>query len=173
MWPGPYSKSIVHGSVLIYCLPMNKVFFSFLCRNFPYPIHTCIWYHTFFPLISRIYVMGLVSCVIFWSLMVILRVPTCTPWCSVGVCHLTGQRLCFVFWLSHSYAVMWVSGMFLLFLCPLWLFYLGLGSGIIYYIIGTTHLVYYLLFYLSQPVGNWCSNLCCTGFLPSGLLLLP
>ena len=68
---------------------------------------------------------------------------------------------------------MWGSGIFLLFLCPLWLFYLGLGSGIIYYIIGTTHLVYYLLFYLSQPVGNWCSNLCCTGFLPYGLILLP
>ena len=69
--------------------------------------------------------------------------------------------------------MMWDSGVLLLIMCLVCMFYTGLGTYILYYIIGTTYIVYYLLMYFPPVVSNRASNYYCPGFSPSGLILLP
>ena len=60
--------------------------------------------------------------------------------------------------------------MFLLLLCPLWIFYPGLEYDVLHYTFGTTYTVYYMLMYMPLLVVTQDSNPCCTDLTPSGLI---
>ena len=137
-----------------------------------YQIHSCILHYTFFQLISMSYVLGMGVCMIFWHLLVISRVPTYNLWQSVGVLQMVRPTVMFGL-LVVTFTCDAVRIRKLLFLqCLLWLFYTDLGDDILYYIIGTTYLVYCMLMYLPPLFVTKCSNNYCPYLPLYGLLFL-